>query len=563
MTTTLSPLPTTGISGSSRMIRTPFMDNTNQYRRSVLGYWSRWWTFISWSLVPCFLSGCLVGPDHTHPPAPLTNEWKDPSQETHGCGVGSKYPWWTDFQDPALDSLIERAILANPNLQKAGFRVMEARAQLGAVNGELFPDMDATGNYFFRRASGNGSPFAVQNQESFDFYGVGFDASWEIDLWGKLRRAVESADANVGVAASDYHDVLLTLLGDVAAAYVELRMFQERIAVAHENLRIQENTLQQVSARRGVGLVRPLDVEQAKSNLYATQSTVPTLEIGLQKSENRLCILCGAAPYDLQEELGTQGAIPIAIGEAAIGIPADLLRRRPDIRSAERSVASENARIGVATAELFPQVTILGTLGVDSKDVSVLFTTGSLVHRVGPSFRWNILNYRRIRNGIWAQRARYQQARYQFESQVLLAAEEVENALISYRREQTRMQTLGLAVQAAKESVRLSKMYYEQGLSIFQTVSDTQRSLLVLQDQWTASRASVSLNRIALYKALGGGWRTAANIACSSRARIGYSNPEIIALPDVEEPQSPIQEQEQDILPLPPSPSPEVIEPAS
>lgn len=537
------------------------MDNSNWYRGRVTGclFWQ--WSLISWVLSTCFLNGCMVGPDHILPPTPLTNEWKDSTQETHGCGVCTKYPWWTDFHDPALDSLIERAILANPNLQKARFRVMEARAQLGVVNGKLFPKMDATGNYFFRRASGNGSPFSVQNQKSFNFYGVGFDSSWEIDLWGKLRRAVESADANVDVAASDYHDALLTLLGDVAAAYVEMRMFQERIAVAHENLRIQENTLQQVNARRGVGLVRPLDVEQAKSNLYATRSTVPTLEIGLQKSENRLCILCGTAPYDLQRELGTQGAIPTAIGETTIGIPADLLRRRPDIRSAERSIASENARIGVATAELFPQVTILGTLGVDSQDVSVLFTTNSMVHRVGPSIRWNILNFRRIRNGIWAQRARYQQSLYEFESQVLLAAEEVENALISYQREQTRMQSLGLAVQAAKESVRLSKMYYEQGLTIFQTVSDSQRSLLVLQDQWTASRASVSLNRIALYKALGGGWRVAADIACSSRDRTCYSNPEVIALPDVKEPQSLVQEQEQDILPLPPSPSPEVIEP--
>ncbi len=501
-----------------------------------------WW----WAFSSCLLGGCLVGPDHVLPTAPLSDQWKKPSQEVHACGVGSQYPWWTDFQDPALDSLIERAILANPNLRKARYRVLEARARLGVVNGELFPDMNGTGSYFYRRASGNGSPFSVQNQQSFNFYSFGFDASWEIDLWGKLRRAVQAADAEVGSAASDYHDALLTLLGDVAAAYVELRMYQERIAVAYENLRIQENTLHQVSARKGVGLVRPLDVEQARSTFYATQSTLPTLEIGLEKAENRLCILCGAAPYDLQAELGTNGKIPIAQSETTLGMPADLLRRRPDIRRAERKVASESARIGVAVAELFPQVTILGTLGVDSQDVSVLFTTDSLVHRVGPSIRWNILNFRRIRNGIWAQRARYQQSRYQFESQVLFAAEEVENALVSYQREQARMQTLELGVKAARESVRLSKMYYSQGLAIFQTVSDTQRSLLVLQDQWTASRASVSLNRIALYKALGGGWRAAADVANTSRARILYSNPEILALPDVEMPQPTGDQQEPD-----------------
>ena len=516
---------------------------------------TRWWAF---SL--CLLGGCLVGPDHDLPTAPLSNQWKKPSQEGQPCGVDSHYAWWADFQDPALDSLMERAILANPNLREAGYRVLEARARLGVVNGKLFPDMNGTGSYFYRRASGNGSPFSVQDQESFDFYSFGFDSSWEIDLWGKLRRAVQAADAEVEVAASDYNDVLLTLLGDVAAAYVELRMYQERITVAHENLRIQESTLHQVTARKGVGLVRPLDVEQARSTLYATRSTLPTLEIGLEKAENRLCILCGVAPYDLQAELGSHGTIPIARCETGLGIPADLLRRRPDIRSAERKMASESARIGVAVAELFPQVTILGTLGVDSQDVSVFFTTNSLVHRVGPSIRWNILNFRRIRNGIQAQRARYQQARYQFESQVLSAAEEVENALVSYQREQDRMQTLELGVEAARESVRLSKMYYNQGLAIFQTVSDTQRSLLVLQDQWTASRASVSLNRTALYKALGGGWRAASRMADSCRTRILYTNPEIIALPDVEkqEEQQPAAEEEveaaeqkPDILPLP------------
>ena len=450
-----------------------------------------------------------MGPDHGSPCAPLSNQWKHP-QETDSisdatiCG-----PWWSEFKDPILDRLIQQAVAANPSLQEACFRVLEARARRGVVTGERFPTIDGTGSYSFKRISENSTPFALISQDSFSLFSTGFDATWELDLWGKYRRAIEAADAEIAVTKNDYNFVLLTLLGDVAATYVELRMYQERIVVAYQNLSVQERTLHLAQARHGAGLTKPLDVAQAKSSLHATKASIPALEIGLEQAENRLCTLLGEAPRSLRERLGTTQRIPDSPPELALGAPAGLLRRRPDIRSAESKVVAESARIGVAVAELYPQLSLTGTISVDSTDIPSLFTPQSIAHMVGPSLSWNILNHRRTRNKIDAQQARFGQAIRHYQTTVLSAAKEVENALASYVQERVRLKSLEQAVAAAKESIRLAELYYEQGLASFQTVLDSQRTLLALQDQLTVSRANVTLNRIALYKALGGGWGAA------------------------------------------------------
>ncbi len=465
------------------------------------------------AILPCTMAGCQVGPDHSPPGAPLSGQWKHPQEATGDLNADVLFvPWWSQFGDPVLEHLIHQAVAANPSLNEALFRMVEARSRRGVVSGERFPKIDGKGSYAFKKVSGNSSPYALTSQDSYDLFSAGFDSSWELDLWGKFRRSLEAADAEIGVATGDYHFALLTLLGDVAASYVELRTYQQRLVVAHQNLGIQQRTLRLAEARQRAGLTKPLDAAQARSSLHATWARLPELEIGLQQAENRLCILLGQAPRRLQEILGPREdwgltqSIPTAPTELAIGTPADLLRRRPDVRSAELQVAAESARIGVAVAELYPHLSLTGTISVDATEIPNLFTGQSIAHKLGPSLTWNILHFGRIRNRIDAQEARFERSVWHYQTTVLSAVLEVENALVACQQERLRLEELSKAVEAAKESIRLAELYYEQGLADFQSVLDSQRSLLALQDQLTVSRANVTLNRIALYKALGGGW---------------------------------------------------------
>jgi len=406
-----------------------------------------------------------------------------------------------------LDGLIRHAAASNPGLNEAYLRVLESRARRRIVSGRLWPGIDGVGDYSFKKVSGNSSPYALTAQDSYSFFSTGFDAAWEIDLWGKHRRALEAADARIGVAGSDFDTVHLTLLGDVAATYVELRMYQQLIQVAQQNLSVQEGSLQLAEKRHEAGLEKPIDVTQAKSNFFATRAAIPALEIGLQRAENRLCVLLGEAPHILSPELRQPRPLPSAPREISLGLPISLLRRRPDIRSAEREVAAESAQIGVAVADLYPQLSLTGTISVDSTDIPTLFTAESIAHKVGPSLSWKLLHFGRVRGAIRAQEARFQQAAWRYRSVVLSAVEEVENALASYEQEQKRSESLKEAADAAQESVRLAQLYYDKGLVTFQTVLDSQRSLLSLQEQLVRSRANVTLDRVALYKALGGGWQ--------------------------------------------------------
>jgi NodT family efflux transporter outer membrane factor (OMF) lipoprotein len=478
--------------------------------------------------------GCRVGPNHGPPPAPLTNQWKVPQESVSAaCMADPCAAWWSDFQDPDLDHLMQWAVAANPGLREAYFRIMESRARRGVVTGQRLPEVKGDGRYSYKKVSGNSSPYALTAQESFSLFSTSFDASWEMDLWGKYCRAIEAADAEICVSQGDYHYVLLTLLGDVAVAYVELRTYQERIEVANQNLEVQQRTLRFVQERNRVGLTKPLDSAQAKSNLHATMATIPALEIGLQQAENRLCVLLGEAPHDLRAQLDPVRPIPVAPAEVALGFPADLLRRRPDLKSAEAKVAAASARIGVAVADLYPQLSLTGTISVDSADITNLFTSQSVAHHVGPALTWNILNFGRIRNKIRAQEARFEQAVQRYQSTVLSAAEEVENALASYMLERERSESLAQAVAAAKESNRLAELYYGQGLTNFQSVLDAQRSMLVLQDKLALNRAAVTHGRISLYKALGGGWSAAASRVQTDQIGPQSVDPEVIPLPEV------------------------------
>lgn len=452
------------------------------------------------------LTGCRVGPEYHPPVAPLDSHWKHPFDVYPAELLKANRHWWAEFNDPILNDLVAEAVSGNPGLKEAAYRVVEARRRFGIARSDLLPGLDATGDYSYRKVSGNASPYSLLSQDAYNFDSLGFRTAWQLDFWGKYRRAMEAAAAEVQVSENDRCAVLLTLQGDVARTYIEIRSLQLRLIVAQENLELQRRTLAIAEQRVTAGLSAPTDAEQARTNLYSIQAQLPKLETGLQQAENRLSVLLGKPPQTISDAWEAISDIPNAAPEIVTGVPADLLRRRPDVRSVERSLAAETARVGVAVADLYPQLSLNGTISVDATKASKLFTAPSLAHDIGPSFSWNLFNFGQVKNQIAAQRARVNQALWRYRSTVLSAVEEVENALVAYRQEQLRLASLMKAVEAANRSVELSLTNYRQGLERFQTVLDTQRTQVSLQDQLVVSKATVASQRIALYAALGGGW---------------------------------------------------------
>jgi len=454
-------------------------------------------------------SGCNVGPDFRKPaPPPMPPKYvaeTEPEVPTDEDLTA----WWSNFNDPVLDDLIHQSVASNLDLREACFRIVEARAQRGVVSGELWPQFDGNALYAFRQLSENGRPFAFGNlSPNFDFYLAGFDAVWQLDVFGKIRRSIEASDAQVELSIESYRDVLVILLSDVASNYVSARTVQRQIETVEANLASQQKTLDLVERRHRAGVVSELDVAQARSNVYTTATTLPKLQQELQVAINRLSILTGEGPSrEMTARVGL-GPIPTGASNLGVGVPANLLRRRPDIRAAEQEVATESALIGVAVADYFPQFTLSGIISVNSRNLSSLFTDMSFAHNVGPSVNWNLLNYGRVKSNVAAQRARHEQALIRYQSAVLRAAGEVENSLVSYNREQERLRQLEQAVEAARDTVRISEATYEKGLIQFQPVLDAQRAALQLEEQLALSTGTVSLNLIRVYKALGGGWNT-------------------------------------------------------
>jgi multidrug efflux system outer membrane protein len=460
------------------------------------------------------LAGCTVGPDYAPPPAAPPEDWATPLAGGEDDAAADLTRWWAALNDPMLDSLVERARAGSLDLRLAEARVREARALRGVAAADQFPTVDARGEYTGARTSENvgGSSFGPAGSET-DLYSVGFDASWEIDIFGGVRRGVEAADADVQALEEGRRDVLVTLLAEVARNYVEARSFQQRLDVARANVAAQQTAVDLTGARFQAGLVSELDVMQATSNLASTRSQIPTLETGRRQAVHRLGVLIGQAPGALLAELEAPAPVPQGSGRVPVGLPSDLLRRRPDIRRAERELAAQTARIGVATADLFPKFALTGSIGLDAEEAASLFESGSLAWAWGPRVQWRVFDAGRIRANIRAQEARRDQNLAAYDSTVLGALEEVENALVAYGQEQERQAALGEGAAAAERSVVLAADLYRQGLSDFQNVLDAQRTLYELQDGLAASEASVTTNLIALYKALGGGWEEGERLA--------------------------------------------------
>ena len=456
-----------------------------------------------------WLSGCMmVGPHYVRPPAPTADQWIETGEQSMKRESADGGAWWTVFSDPVLTTLVETAYRQNPSLRAAGVRVLEAQARRGIAIGTLFPQQqDAFGVYSSNELSENRT-----NQSSslltrdFDDWQVGFDATWELDLWGRFRRGIEAADAELLASVATYDDVLVSLVAEVARNYTLLRTLEERLAVARENVAIQERSFEIADAKFTGGTVTELDSVQAASLLQDTEAQIPGLESDIRQTQNILCLLLGIPPQDLQYLLGGSQPIPSPPAGVAIGIPADLLRRRPDIRRSERQLAAQSAQIGIAKADLFPSFALFGTISLASQDFDDLFKGGSFENFGGPSFRWAILNYGRIQNNIRVQDARFQALIGDYENTVLQAQGEVENAIAAYLGAQRQVTFLTGSVGSAARAVELAEFQYREGAVDYTRVLNTQQFLVAEQDRLVVTRGSVALNLVALYKALGGGW---------------------------------------------------------
>ena len=457
------------------------------------------------------LAGCAVGPNYHQPEISMPEKWAEPLAGGETNSASSVACWWKNFNDPELDSLIGRAMQSNLDLHIAEARVREARAEYGIAVGNLWPAVDASGSYTRQRYSQNqplisGLPPSFNIPLENDVYQSGFDASWEVDVFGGQRRAAESAKAQVVAAEFSERDVLVSLLGDVAVNYVQARGYQRQIEIANENIQAQDQSLAITEKRFEHGLVSNLDVQQAATLLATTRATVPTLETSLQASIHRLGVLLGQPPEALQTELSTVAPIPAAPPEVPIGLPSQLLLRRPDVAQAERRLASATANIGVAKADLFPKFYLTGVVGLESVSASDWFDAGSRFWSAGPTVQWNIFDAGRIRANIKVQNARQEEALGDYEKTALTAFEDVENALVAYAREQVRRRSLGDAVKSSQESLNLANKLYANGLTDFINVLDAERSLYEAEDALAQSDMSVSADVVALYKSLGGGW---------------------------------------------------------
>ncbi|MDN5871025.1 MAG: TolC family protein [Nitrococcus sp.] len=401
----------------------------------------------------------------------------------------------------------------NLSLHAAAVRVLEARARLGSAIDNLYPQQQQLqGGLNYGDKSRRNPLLNRFNNNSFWLGQAGISADWEIDFWGKIRRAIESSEAGLTASVADYNNVLVTLLADVASTYVNIRTFEERLRVVRANLEIQKSSLAIAHARSTEGQSSQRDVEQAKSELAETQAQAPQPEIGLQQSHNALSVLLGLPPAALGDLLDPHAPIPRAPLKVAVGIPAQLLRRRPDVRAAEQQAAAESAKIGMTKAELFPAFSLSGTFGFLSSDNGA-FSVGDLAQwssrslSVGPAFRWNILNYGQITNQVRAQDAVFQQAVLAYQQQVLQAQREVEDALVAFLRAQEAVDSLSRAVAAARRSVELATIQYREGQTDYTTVLTAQQALVRQQNQLAVARGDVPQGLIGIYRALGGGWQ--------------------------------------------------------
>lgn len=447
-------------------------------------------------------NGFKVGPEYSRPPAPLAATWiqaDDPRVQGPPPRDGD---WWGVFQDPMLDSLVVRAYRQNPDLRSVGTRVLQARAQQAIAVGNVFPQSQQfLGLYSY----GN----LAKTPAHIDI--TAFNLGWELDFWGKYRRQVESANASLDASVEDYDSSLVTLLADVATNYVQYRVAQQRIVIARDNLAMQERLVAVAERQEKVGTGTALDAEQLRTLMEQTRSAIPALEIVRGQANDRLCTLLGEPPHDLEPDLGPGpdlGRLPMpAIPPyVAAGIPADLLRRRPDVRGAERQVAAQSAQIGVAKADLYPSISIGTTLGQQDIGLGPILKSSGGLTFVTPQISWNVLNYGRLVNNVHLQDARTQELIATYQSIVLTAAQEVQTALRGFLRSQEQADALARSAAAAVAATAIQERNFTDLKADVNRLFTLANSRLQAQDQLAVAQGNIALNLISVYRALGGGW---------------------------------------------------------
>jgi NodT family efflux transporter outer membrane factor (OMF) lipoprotein len=451
-------------------------------------------------------NGFKVGPNYREPCTATADHWIDSGNPHISSTAPNDAAWWQTLNDPVLNALIYSAYRQNLTLRVAGWRIMEVRAQRNIAAGNLFPQtQQATGSYTRTNVAPNtpaiGPPF------NYDQWQVGTNLAWELDFWGRFRRAVEAADATLDASVENYDDVLVLLMSEVAQRYVDVRTAEQRLEYARKNVEIQRESLNLANMKYTNGATTRLDVTQGESTLGQTEAIIPPLESQRRQAMNQICILLGAPPQDIVNVLGGRQPIPTAPPEVALGIPADLLRRRPDVRRAEREVAAQSALIGFATSELYPHFSITGSIFLDAANFKDLFNSNSVGGNVGPSFNWNVLNYGRLVNGIRVQDARFQQLAATYQNLVLQANAEVENGVTRFLNAQLQVRFLTASTRAAEQSVQLVRSQYDAGKTDFNRVLVVEQALAQQQDQLALTVGAVVQNLVDIYKALGGGWQ--------------------------------------------------------
>lgn len=450
-------------------------------------------------LITLLFPACItVGPDYRSPEFETPDNWQsslaeDISQESDRSSLAK---WWESFDDPMLTDLINRAISNNLSIKEAALRLDEARIRRGVTGADQYPSVSSSASLTKSRTSG------MSNTS----YQAGFDANWEIDLFGGIRRSIEASDADLASSQESLKDVTISLISEVALNYVQLRLYQSQLEITSSNLKAQEETHEIVLWRYQAGLVTELDLKKSEYSLEQTRAQIPAIHQNIEQAENKIAVLLGGNPGELKEELNQVKSIPVLQNKIKTGIPADLLRQRPDLRKAERDLAAQTARIGVAVSELYPTITLSGSLRANASTLSALTESDNLARSIGPSISWPVFRAGAIRKNVKIQTTVADQLLVQYKSLLLSAVEEVENALSSCFYQQAKNVSLKKASDAARRAYELAKMQYSSGLVDFQILLEAQRALLSLEDQVNQGEGQISINYITLYKALGGGW---------------------------------------------------------
>ena len=466
------------------------------------------------STLMSLLAACApVGPEFVQPEAELPPGWTGLGENGLEASPIKQPQWWRVFNDPVLDNLVETAWQQNNSLEIAGLRVLEARAQLGIAQGSQYPQSQlAAGNATYTSPANN-----FGGGSKFWQYGIGASASWEIDFWGRFRRGIESADAAYMASIAARDQALILLTAQVVNTYTIIRINQEQLLYARENVEIQQRSYDITSVLYRNGSDSELDMQQAHNLLLSTQATIPGFEISLRQALNALNTLLGKPPGTIDHLINEDYGIPVLPDQVEIGIPADLLRRRPDVHQAELNALAQNARVGLAEADLYPSFSLTGSLGLvaggpGGTDFGDLFSSDALTFSIGPSFVWPFLNYGRIRNSVRVQDARLQQALVNYREVVIQSAREAEDAMASFNGSQVQAEILVETVESARRSNELSTLRYREGFSDYQRVLDSQQSLFGQQQRLTTQRGNSVLSLVNLYTSLGGGWENQADL---------------------------------------------------